>query len=587
MFIRETDYCEYIFEWRTPYACPQSTVLSKTCQVTDPLFNHTFDLEPLRNQANDYDIGSDFKLNLCGNLVGRYNGIPQQTSVAKKHDNKFISYGSEQTLSFDSGTISMIFGNGSTCEDGQNASTSILFICSHEEESGPIPLMMNTDCSNTLYWKTKHACPPKTVVDCTLTTYNGDVYDLNDLAYNSFNYVGQLSKGKIYKLNMCRSLVHGTSIRCPYDSASCSVDMNGDYKGVSLGKISTGPIFEDGKLKMRYNQGGKCESNPLKQYSTEVIFECDKTKSHYSFPTFIANEDCKYTFEWSTTHACKVEPEITQVEGNCTTKNSYSDYEFDINSLFKTDSYRIEGENLEMIINSCGSVSEPSCPQNSGACIRKKGESTYKSAGKVSRDLFHASGSLSLQFTDGEPCNNGVPANTIVTFFCGAEDSMKGPFLVSFSEDTCTYYVNWHTELACEYRSECIAKGFDDIFDLRSLIKHDSNYEIDIKTDSIYKKFLINVCRPVNHVAGVNCPAGAAICLIDGDSSKPLSLGQNFMEPMHTAKDKAGLVYHSGDKCEDLPNYKSTSRIEFECDRSAGTVSIILYRYSCYCSSSF
>lgn len=581
IFIEETASCEYVFMWHTPFACPKHVLQSETCQIQDPLYNYTFDLSPLRNPTTDYstnDGTTQYFVNVCGPVVGSYDQLPSNTSVVIKKQ-QFLSGGSNNaTLIFNDGTLTMQFTNGSMCDNNTDQSSSkIIFMCDHEVEDPKTGLSVfrhPSSCQNNFVWRTKYACPPHTVIDCSYTTKDGLKYDLNPLSLSSMNQEERAGVNERFVLNVCRSVVNSKSARCPYDSATCLIDDSNKNESLNLGSVGRGPYIDHGRLKLKYENGDVCKSDSSKNYTTEIYFECD-TFDYYPYPNLIAREECKYVFEWKTKFACPEKLEPVSTKGNCSALNIFTNNDYDLSSLFRSEPYEVKGQGVTMKLNVCGPVNDPSCPDSkSGACVKADNDNSYTSAGVANAEL---QSTLTLVYNNGSPCSNGVNRSTIISFFCGAENSVKGPVLVSVDNDSCTYFVNWHTELACNYRMECIARGHDSMFDLRSLIKHRSNYKIAIRNEEGgITDFYMNVCRPVNHIIGTNCVAGSSLCMVERNSTSgkdvALSLGKPLMPLISGSDVPAMLLYTLGSQCRKVPGFMYTSRIKFVCDRAAGPV---------------
>lgn len=597
IFIRETETCEYIFEWHTPVACPKHVVYSDSCEVTDPLYNFTYDLSPLRNLANDYstnDGTTDFWVNICGPVVGNYDSLSTSSSVIMRNGDSFVSGGStEASLIFNDGTLTMKFVNGSQCGTDDKRSSNIIFLCDHESNDTNFGLSVfrhDSTCENNFVWRTKHACPPHDVVDCSvIDVQNVLKYDLNPLSLSNMNQeeVGA-DKDEKFILNVCRSVVHSKTARCAYNAAACLVDESHKNVSLNIGSVGTGPYLDKGRLKLKYENGDICKADPSKRYTTEIYFECD-TFDYFPYPNLIAREDCTFIFEWKTKFACAEQLEAISTLGNCSASNKYTNYDYNLSPLKKSSAYKITGHGITMKLNVCGAVNDPDCPDGtSGACVRGAGETTFSNAGVATAELLSTPGTLSLRYVNGSACSNGVKRTTIISFFCGAENTIEGPVLVSIDNDSCTYFVNWHTERACEMRTNCLIRGYASVVDLRSLIKHNSNYEIQIPAseNSTDSKFYLNVCRPVNHVIGANCVAGSSVCLVHhnttSDKDEAVSLGKPMMPPILKSDESAVLLYTLGSQCLEVPGLKYTSRITFVCDRTSGHVSICFHYKKAY-----
>lgn len=81
-------------------------------------------------------------------------------------------------------------------------------------------------------------------------------------------------------------------------------------------------------------------------------------------------------------------------------------------------------------------------------------------AGNANSNLQYLDGILQLNYTDGQKCHhNDLARNTVISFVCGASDVENGEPVFIGETDDCTYYISWHTELACE---EHVSIFYDD-----------------------------------------------------------------------------------------------------------------------------
>ena len=80
-------------------------------------------------------------------------------------------------------------------------------------------------------------------------------------------------------LNVCKSLVHSPSVKCPYKSAVClGVEQKNDDTKMfkNLGEVTKGPFLDEhNRLVLMYSNGGMCkESNTDETHmSTKIIFK--------------------------------------------------------------------------------------------------------------------------------------------------------------------------------------------------------------------------------------------------------------------------------------------------------------------------
>ncbi|XP_068221483.1 cation-independent mannose-6-phosphate receptor isoform X2 [Palaemon carinicauda] len=577
VLIDVTETCEYIFNWLTPAACPRHLKTGSDCRVTDPLYGHEFDFNSLRNKNNDYNVSDgihSYLINVCGPLLSKCNGEDTSGVCQVKGTEQFSGGLASSNLTFNDGTMIMRFVNGTQgCEDGNKRSTQIVFMCDHEESGFDGPVFIQEEpCTYHFIWRTRVACPPFQVVDCTYFTENGTVYDLSELSTSLVNeeYYSP-NHSKKFVLNVCRSIVHSKESRCPYKSAACIVDLDKENHAVSIGEVSSGPTIEKGSLLLKYPRGDQCKSDPSILTETIITFKCDMN-ALYPYPQLIAEENCKYIFEWATPVACPVN-EASGIHGgeDCKVTNPVTGYVFDLSPLKKDNGYDVQGDGgIPIVLNVCDYVKSGKCPgENTGACfIYKNGR--LASAGEANANLHYLPGFLFLHYDGGSRCRNGLERATLINFVCGAEGSAEGPVLVDDDLDNCTYHINWHTELACERRINCYVDTWDRRIDLSPLIKTSGNYET-LNPYNRKQKFYLNVCRPLNQITGLLCHPGSAACLADAaNSDPPLNLGHPMVTPINTNDEVVELMYSSGSVCQTNPGFPITTRISFICDEKVG-----------------
>ena len=90
---------------------------------------------------------------------------------------------------------------------------------------------------------------------------------------------------------------------------------------------------------------------------------------------------------------------------------------------------------------------------SSGSCQSETGSKRRWNAGNANARLkFVSEGVLTLNYTDGKVCHhNHLPRNTVINFVCAADGVGTGAPVFIDETDDCTYFVSWHTELACEH----------------------------------------------------------------------------------------------------------------------------------------
>lgn len=573
--MKKTKTCEYVFDWLTPVACPRHFSNGSDCQVKDPLYGNLFDLTPLRNTIEDYSVSNNeqkYFINMCGPLVSPCNGESGTSGVCQVDKDQQFSGGHYTTqVTFNDGTLMMTYTNGtSNCEGNNTRSSKIIFLCDHEITGRDGPAFISQqDCTSNFFWKTKEACPPFHVVDCTLYTAEGMMYDLHELSSSDTNLEYYMSEKK-FIFNVCRSVVHQKGSRCPYRSGACITDLTHHNSSINIGEVQSGPYLEDGRLMIKYSGGDQCQGH-TQLYQTLIEFICDEDAT-FSLPQLVAEENCTYYFELRSAAACPVPVQNTSLlhVGNDCTVTSPRGYIFNFNPLKRSNGYIVKNsKNLSLTLNVCAALKNSACPEeNTGACT------SAGNAGQANANLYYLPDHLSLHYKGGEKCHENLRRSTIITFVCGAENATEGPVLVFDDTEQCIYFVTWYTELACEKRIPCYVDNLNHQIDLSPLIKSDGNYEA-VNPKNPREKFYINVCRPLNPIIDLNCQPGSAICKTSTDKDeKPVSLGHPNVTPVHDGSGGANIMYTHGAKCSTVQDYNLSSMIHFICDPTAGMVSI-------------
>jgi len=84
----------------------------------------------------------------------------------------------------------------------------------------------------------------------------------------------------------------------------------------------------------------------------------------------------------------------------------------------------------------------------SGVCqFNAQDPSNFKNAGVGNSHLHYRLGSISLEYTDGDPCSDGTKRSTKIVFVCEPHGFERVVFIDE--PDSCKYLINWYTELAC------------------------------------------------------------------------------------------------------------------------------------------
>lgn len=68
----ETKDCEYVFNWKTPSACPVVEHLGGDCAVYDATYGFNYDLTPLKGSyGQDIADGMKYQVGFCAKPEGK------------------------------------------------------------------------------------------------------------------------------------------------------------------------------------------------------------------------------------------------------------------------------------------------------------------------------------------------------------------------------------------------------------------------------------------------------------------------------------------------------------------------------------
>uniref|UniRef100_A0A8B9QJA1 Insulin like growth factor 2 receptor n=1 Tax=Apteryx owenii TaxID=8824 RepID=A0A8B9QJA1_APTOW len=548
VFEQEGD-CEFIFVWRTLAACPVHKAEGDNCQVKDPKYGHVYNLKPLSNK--DIKVSTDeydYYFRVCGEITELCKPDVHAVSSCqvKKMDNTFRKVAGLLTekLTFKNGLIMINYTSGEKCHKIYKRSTAILFYCD-KTTSEPVFLKETPDCTYMFEWHTQYACPPVKSTECSYKDNDGNFYDLSSLTRHRENWeaIALSASTQKYYINVCASLVPYGS--CPSDAAVSVMD---GAKCISLGEVADGPQWENGISILKYVNGEQCPDK-IRKKTTILRLKCDENR----IPELItAIEDCEYTFLWFTAAAC---PLKSNVQNDCWVTNPATGHLFDLTSLKRESGYTIyDSHNRKIELNVCVCITGGSKPIN---------------AGKLSKILTYEDQVLKLVYEDGDPCpaDPELKHKSYFSFVCksdAGDDSW--PVFLSLDEQTCTNYFSWHTSLACE--EECSVLNGSSVIDLSPLIHRTGYYEafVDEAAMDASPDFYINICEPLNPIKDVNCPPGAAVCMVPVNGP-PIDIGRVTEPPkINEAVNEVYITYNSTTPCQ-INKLNYTSLIVFHCSQ--------------------
>ncbi|XP_019519312.1 PREDICTED: cation-independent mannose-6-phosphate receptor [Hipposideros armiger] len=587
--------CRYEIEWVTEYACHRDYLESSTCSLSSEQHDIAVDLRPLKqDRAHHYTSDGKeyiFYLNVCGEMEAKpCNGKQAAVCQVKKPELAQVKVAGRfqnQTLRYSDGDLTLIYFGGDECSSGFQRMSVINFECNETAVNGGKGTPVFTgevDCTYFFTWDTKHACvKEKEDLLCSVTDGKRR-YDLSALARHSepeqnweaVDGSQKEAEKKHFFINIChRVLQEGRARGCPEDAAVCSVDKSGSK---NLGKFISSPIKEKGNIQLSYSDGDACSDE--KKIQTNITLVC-KPGDLESAPVLRTSGDdgCFYEFEWHTAAACV----LSRTEGeNCTVFDSQAGFSFDLSPLTKKDGYKVQTEKYDFYINVCAAVSVDSCQPGSGACQVAKSDKKAWNLGLSNAKLSYYDGMIQLNYKDGTPYNNEkhTPRATLITFLCDREAGVGVPEYQE--EDNSTYNFRWYTSYACpEEPLECVVTDPSTMeqYDLSSLAKSEGGrggnwYAMDNAGEhNTWRKYYINVCRPLNPVPG--CDRYASACQMkyensQGSYSEVVSISNlGVAKTGPTVEDSGSLLleYVNGSACTTSDGTRTTytTRIHLVC----------------------
>uniref|UniRef100_A0A3B3VE79 Insulin-like growth factor 2 receptor n=1 Tax=Poecilia latipinna TaxID=48699 RepID=A0A3B3VE79_9TELE len=555
--------CVYTFLWSTAAACPLNTSQHIDCRVTNPA-THLFDLNPLK-KSEDYVVYDHnqpqrmFRLNICGEVT---NSGCSPGTVCIKGGNTAISGGEASTrLSYRDHVLELTYEGGSPCSANPNLKhkTIINFIC-RVFFSIPVP--------------------------------SDDEVDQND---NSPDFY----------LNLCEPLNPIPDVACPPGAAVCLDPDNGPP---DIGRSTSGPQMNNitGEVFITYQSSTRCAADPHQNYSSTIVFTCQKGVELQGSPQMLRLQGCVYLFEWATPIVC---PDATQTSG-CQLKDSQLDFTFDLKSLSG------EVQSGTYHINVCGSVAEKSCKQSAVCLVPGSGSTMPASSFGISKamtmDFKHENQAVLMHYGGGDPCttNNETcvfPFTYMNKLYseCTKDGSMDGKkwcaTTSNYDKDrkfgqcserqssilfTCEHFAGhgtpellsetngclatfeWKTSAVCPpTKMECKLVSQHHTFDLRSMSSRTKPWKF---TSQGYYYF--NLCQGI-HGGLTSCPTGATVCR-HSKSGQTETLGWAYTQKMgYTGK--ISVNYSGGDDvCG--KGLKAKTVIQLSCGSTVGHCEFVI-----------
>ncbi|XP_018421109.1 PREDICTED: cation-independent mannose-6-phosphate receptor [Nanorana parkeri] len=550
VFMKETTDCIYMFQWRTPLACPPFKPID--CSFKDTVGN-SYDLSALSHYTENWEAevlsGSNRKyhLNICKPLVPESGlaSCPYGAAACLIDGTKAISLGKPSSSPrWDDGVAVLQYTNGDRCPDGlRNRTATIRFMCDlNQVFSKPQLITALDDCEYNFLWITPAACKLKinTHDDCKVTNpATGYLFDLSSLLSKD-GYVIR-DRERSIKLNIC------TGVKPELCDSGAGVCVSEGGKHWNAGKAHSRLTYSDQVLRLVYDGGDQCIKNPSVRHQSVFTFVCGSDPATGSLPSFVSfSEDtCTWQFSWHTSLVC-------EKEMKCSVQNGTSN--INLGPLIKhVGSYEVlqsnhEADSAVFYINLCQPLNEvvgAKCPPGAAACRVGSNGDPIDIGHPTSPQIDPATQTVSIKMDSSAQCDTDKQLNysTIIIFRCNKGIDPGSPKFVQ--EADCNYVFEWGTPLVCS--DEEIISGC-------SLMDQQLHYTFNLSSLSVktystsgLNPYYIGVCSAAGKIPSGKCDG--AVCLQSGNTA--YSYGNRMamkMEYRHL-EEMLVLQYAEGDPC--------------------------------------
>ncbi|KAI2652218.1 Cation-independent mannose-6-phosphate receptor [Labeo rohita] len=504
--------CVYTFVWSTAAACPLNSTAHGDCKVTNPATGHLFDLNAL-----------------------------SRTAVCIRDAQKAISGGkASRRLVYRNQVVELTYEDGDACPANPALKhTSIFsFVCKSEGGGTDEPVLVYSDdttCTHFFSWHTPLVCEQQ--VKCSV--WNGtNQIDLSPLIhltgyYTAVNEDVSKDKSPDFYINICQPLNPIPRVNCPPGAAVCMDPVNGDP--IDIGRITSPPRYNTNtnEVEITFSSTTVCPSDPTSNYSSKIIFTCQKG-AELGSPQMIQAQDCMYVFEWATPVVC---PETITSHG-CNLTVPGSDFN----------------------INVCGTVADTKC-KDSAVCLisevtdknevcifpfkfMKKTYTECTNDGKTDGRKWCATTSDYDKDQKWGFCSGALRGKrqSSILFLCDRAAGFGRPQLISETQ-RCSATFQWRTNVVCPPRKmECKLAGQHRTYDLRTLSSLTEPWKFSNGDDSYY----FNLCQAI-HGGQPGCAAEAAVCRRRA-GGKTETLGRVHTQTMELIDGKILVNYSMGDE---------------------------------------
>uniref|UniRef100_A0A8C2ZDD4 Insulin-like growth factor 2 receptor n=1 Tax=Cyclopterus lumpus TaxID=8103 RepID=A0A8C2ZDD4_CYCLU len=571
--------CVYTFLWLTAAACPLNSTQHDNCMVTNPATGHLFDLNTLTKEGgytvyDHQDHRKMFRMNICGNMSN--TGCSSETGTGGQVSRK---------LSYKDQVLELTYGGGSPCPANPDLKHNavIHFICRYLPLLPPVLIDTDTEtCTHFFSFHTPLVCEQPVSMFCLFVSA---ISPMNTVTLGMLDEaVEQSDESPDFYINICQPLNPIPGVTCPAGAAVCTDPDNGPP--VDIGRTTSGPEINSatGEVSITYNSSTKCAADPAQNYTSTIIFICQRGLELGS-PQMLRLQECVYLFEWATPIVCS-DATHTNASG-CQLTDSQLQFTFELSTL--SGDVQVTSSGIYHI-NVCGSVAEPAC-KNSAVC-RVSGSGSDQSASSfgiskaMTMDFKHDEDAVLMQYGGGDPCPPGTSdgdvcvfpftlmkksytactkdertdgrmwcsttadydrdkkwgfCNSSILFTCDQSANHGSPQLLSETEG-CSATFQWRTSAVCPpMKMECKLVSQHQTFDLRTLSSLTEPWKFSHRGDS----YFVNLCQGI-HGGLPGCPEGATVCRRTA-TGLTQTLGRVYTQKMSSVDGTITVRYSAGE----------------------------------------
>ncbi|XP_074600801.1 lysosomal enzyme receptor protein [Brevipalpus obovatus] len=435
--------------------------------------------------------------------------------------------------------------------------------------------------------------------------------DLSHLKLTDTNHYTVRSSGIII-INVCAPIhIHNgeLSLPCTNETGICIKDVS-TQMSLDGGKPMTPPYRNrNGYIVADYVDGSVCEDDVNKNYSSQIIFKCDRDVelgSPVLFPK--KSQSCHFTFLWKTVLVCREEPlhahdcifeddltnssvDMTKILGNITdltiplNRKKKQNFFFNICNSPKNDPL-----NHSMTL-------DPEVCDGSAVCVNEQlknsNESDWINLGNVNDAVYTFQGeSLFLRFFNGSACNSSSENltksenstsktwSTEIEIICHNHSGLIPKIEFKSVKDCKVSFLMMEDNVCnlvppkCTYRVPSNETGQTILFDLRELSSRTHAWNVsDPTTDEVY---YINMCRSIPVSMQTASPRSAAVKCSSSRLCLDIGLTETFKfsyESSEFTNSSQALVVtyrtHTRGVCSSSSSQVNT-KIVFICDKVKG-----------------